>query len=170
MSDGLTGKLAWTEADPDEPSVAAAVADLAAADGQAADREEWPGALWATLERVDAPRWTLEKWFGTSECPRSLLVQRYAQLAGGSLTAAFILSQHDAALRRLLAAPGFLASDRWLREVYHGRAIGTVGISHLTTSRRLGRRRSGWPRPAPAATGSTGRCPGSRVPRGRTSS
>jgi alkylation response protein AidB-like acyl-CoA dehydrogenase len=139
MSDGLTGKLAWTEADPDEPVLDSAVADLAAEDGRAADREEWPGALWATLERIDAPRWTLDNWwFRKDSCTRPLLIQRYAQLASGSLTAAFILSQHDAALRRLLAAIGFLASERWLHAVFHARAIATVGISHLTTSRRLG--------------------------------
>lgn len=139
MSDGLAAKLAWTEADPDEPVLAAAVAELASADGDAADREEWPEALWATLERIDAPRWTVQDVFaGGARYPRPMLVQRNAQLAGGSLTAAFILSQHDAALRRLLASPGFLASDRWMREIHAGRAIATVGISHLTTSRRLG--------------------------------
>ncbi len=75
--------------------------------------------------------------------PRPVLVQRYAQLAGGSLTAVFILSQHDAALRRLMAAPGIATADRWLRAVGRGEAIATVGISHLTTSRRLGSRAIG---------------------------
>jgi alkylation response protein AidB-like acyl-CoA dehydrogenase len=65
-------------------------------------------------------------------------VQRYAQLAGASLTAVFILSQHDAAVRRLLAAPESAEAQRWLREIGAGRAFTTVGISHLTTSRRLG--------------------------------
>jgi butyryl-CoA dehydrogenase len=140
ISDGLTGKLAWTEADPDEPRLTSAVAELAAEDGRAADREEWPAALWEPLERIGAPRWTLPEDHGGTRCPRPVLVQRYAQLAGGSLTAVFILSQHDAALRRLLVAPGGAAADRWLGEVSRGRAIATVGISHLTTSRRLGAR------------------------------
>jgi hypothetical protein len=54
------------------------------------------------------------------------------------LTAVFILSQHDAAVRRLLAAPQSRAADRWLHAVGRDRAVATVGISHLTTSRRLG--------------------------------
>ncbi len=67
-----------------------------------------------------------------------MLVQRYAQLAGGSLTAVFILSQHDAAVRRLLAATANPAADRWLHAVGQDHAVATVGISHLTTSRRMG--------------------------------
>ena len=53
----------------------------------------------------------------------------------------FILSQHDAAVRRLLAAVGSAATltgAHWLGEIAAGRAFATVGISHLTTSRRLG--------------------------------
>jgi butyryl-CoA dehydrogenase len=138
MSNGLTGKLAWTEADPDGPTLAAAITELAAEDGRAADREEWPTALWSSLDRIGAPRWSLPEEYGGIAHPRPLLVQRYARLAVGSLTAVFILSQHEAALRRLLAAPGQATADRWLRAVGRGRAIGTVGISHLTTSRRLG--------------------------------
>ncbi len=138
MSDGLWGKLAWTEADPDEGPLTSATANLAAEDGRAADLEEWPAALWATLERIGGPRWTLPEEYGGTVCPRPALVQRYARLAGGSLTAVFILSQHDAAIRRLLAAPGNPTAERWLGAVGRGRAIATVGISHLTTSRRLG--------------------------------
>ena len=76
--------------------------------------------------------------FGGESCPRPLLVQRYAQLAEGSLTAVFILSQHDAAVRRLIAAPANGTAARWLHAIGAGRAFTTVGISHLTTSRRLG--------------------------------
>src|SRR5262245_42840900 len=127
MSNGLAGKLAWTEADPDEDLLASATAELASEDGRAADRDQWPAALWATLERIDAPRWTIRDVFaGGAGCPRPLLVQRNAQLAGGSLTAAFILSQHDAALRRFLAAADFEASERWMSRVLERQAVATV--------------------------------------------
>jgi hypothetical protein len=39
-----------------------------------------------------------------------------------------------------LAAPESVAADYWLQAVGAGRAFATVGISHLTTSRRLGSR------------------------------
>ena len=140
-------------------------------DGRAADREELAGgALGDAGAHAGAPRWTLPESSAAKSCPRPLLVQRYAQLAGGSLTAVFILSQHDAAVRRLLAAPGTPTADRWLHAIGQGRAVATVGISHLTTSRRLGPQAIQVIEVAPGAIGSTGRCPGSRPPSGPTSS
>ncbi len=76
--------------------------------------------------------------FGGEGCPRPLLIQRYAQLATGSLCAVFILSQHDAAVRRLVESRANSSATHWLHEIGAGRAFVTVGISHLTTSRRLG--------------------------------
>ncbi len=90
------------------------------------------------LEETGATRWSLMPEFGGAACSRPVLVQRYAMLAGGSLTAVFILSQHDAGVRRLQAAPERDAAARWLTAIGEGRAFTTVGISHLTTSRRLG--------------------------------
>jgi alkylation response protein AidB-like acyl-CoA dehydrogenase len=63
---------------------------------------------------------------------------RYAKLAEGSLTAAFILSQHDAAIRRLVAGRSESRAEDWLDRIGSGDVLATVGISHLTTSRRLG--------------------------------
>ncbi len=138
MSNGLSEKLAWTEADPEESLLATVTEDLAREDGRAADREDWPESLWESIERTAAPLWTLPIEYSGAACPRPLLVQRYARLASGSLTAVFILSQHDAALRRFLAAPDKPTAERWLNAVGRARAVATVGISHLTTSRRLG--------------------------------
>ena len=135
--------LKWTEPDRDGPRIDRLVAALAALDGRADDAAVWPAALWNLIEKEGAARWSLPKWLGDS-CPRPLLVQRYAQLATGSLTAVFILSQHDAAVRRLCrgrGAAGTVTAAHWLSEISAGRAFATVGISHLTTSRRLGRHR-----------------------------
>jgi alkylation response protein AidB-like acyl-CoA dehydrogenase len=138
MSEVLTGKLAWTEADSEEGLLATVTADLAEEDGRVADHEGWPESLWEPMECAGAPRWTLPEEYGGEACPRPLLVQRYAQMAGGSLTGVFILSQHDAALRRLMAASGNATADRWMHAVGRDHVVATVGISHLTTSRRLG--------------------------------
>jgi butyryl-CoA dehydrogenase len=138
MNRGLLEKLAWTEADRDLERIATLTAALATEDGRADDRNGWPEALWGLLDHAGVPRWSLPEEFGGEACARPLLIQRYAQLSGGSLAAVFILSQHDAALRRLLAATENVAADDWLHAVGAGRAFTTVGISHLTTSRRLG--------------------------------
>ncbi|MGO9916174.1 MAG: acyl-CoA dehydrogenase [Isosphaeraceae bacterium] len=138
MSDSLLAKLEWTEHDADADSIANLSARLADEDGPADLAGTWPETLWNLLKGAAAPTWSLPREYGGQACARALLVQRYAQLAGASLTAVFILSQHDAAVRRLAAAADRETSDRWLRAVGQGNAFVTVGISHLTTSRRVG--------------------------------
>ncbi|MFI5454067.1 MAG: acyl-CoA dehydrogenase [Isosphaerales bacterium] len=140
MSRCLLDNLDWTEPEPELERIARLTAQLADEDARADDGDEWPKGLWSLLERGGATRWSLPKEFGGESCPRPLLVERYARLAGGSLTAVFILSQHDAAVRRLMAAPANAAAARWLHAIGAGCAFTTVGISHLTTSRRLGPR------------------------------
>jgi butyryl-CoA dehydrogenase len=137
MSHILSTKLEWTEDDTEGDSIATLCGRLADEDGQADLAGAWPRTLWSLLEDAGATRWSLPREFGGAAIARPLLVQRYAQLATGSLTAVFILSQHDAAVRRLASAETD-ASHRWLNAIGLGRAFVTVGISHLTTSRRSG--------------------------------
>jgi alkylation response protein AidB-like acyl-CoA dehydrogenase len=138
MNHGLNDKLCWTEPDTAVEKTLELVQRLATADGPADDLVLWPEELWRLVDAAGATRWSLAQEFGGSECPRPVLVQRYAQLAGGSLTAVFILSQHDAGVRRLQAVPENDSAKAWLRAIGRGQAFTTVGISHLTTSRRLG--------------------------------
>jgi alkylation response protein AidB-like acyl-CoA dehydrogenase len=137
MTHSLLSKVQWTEDDPDADSIGRLCQRLAEADGTADLAGVWSETLWSLLKKAGACLWSLPERYGGKPVARALLVQRYAQLAAGSLTAVFILSQHDAALRRLAAA-GTATSDRWLGAVGDGRAFVTVGISHLTTSRRSG--------------------------------
>jgi butyryl-CoA dehydrogenase len=114
------------------------VETLAQLDGPADEAGEFPDDLWQTLKSSGVTGWSLPREFGGEECDRLTLLRRYARVAEGSLTAAFILSQHDAGLRRLLAAIDRPVARRWVEEVAKGRAFPTVGISQLTTSRRHG--------------------------------
>ena len=128
----------WTEPDPDAARIAGLVENLAAKDGPADAAGIWPETLWRLIQDGGATRWSLPRDFGGEACPRPLLLQRYAQLASGSLTAVFVLSQHDAAVRRLDGAVDRPAAREWLRAIAVGKAFATVGVSQLTTSRRLG--------------------------------
>jgi alkylation response protein AidB-like acyl-CoA dehydrogenase len=98
--------------------------------------------FWRPLAEAGAPRWSLPADLGGEGCDRPTLVRRYARVAEGSLTAAFVLTQHDAAVRRLVPAAqgGNERARDWLAAIAAGRAFTTVGISHLTTSRRRGPR------------------------------
>jgi butyryl-CoA dehydrogenase len=131
MKHGNRDNLGEAELDP-------MVESLTEADGPADESGAWPAQLWAILGRSGATRWALPRAFGGEECDRSTLLRRYARVAEGSMTAAFILSQHDAGVRRLVAALDRPVARRWVRSIAGGSAFTTVGISQLTTSRRHG--------------------------------
>ena len=114
------------------------VEDLARLDGPADEAGGWPAGLWSGIEAAGVTRWALPSELGGEGCDRPTLLRRYARVAEGSLTAAFILSQHDAGLRRLAATVDRPVARRWVEAVAAGRAFPTVGISQLTTSKRHG--------------------------------
>jgi alkylation response protein AidB-like acyl-CoA dehydrogenase len=67
--------------------------------------------------------------------PGSLL-NFYVWLAGGCLTTAFVMTQRSAAFRRIETSSNESARVALLSSLRSGDAFATVGISHLTTSRR----------------------------------
>ncbi|QEH37112.1 Acryloyl-CoA reductase (NADH) [Aquisphaera giovannonii] len=138
MSKSETGPPAWDIADPEAAVMSRLVSELAAADTGVDRAGVWSEPLWRLVRDAGATLWSIPTEQGGPACPRPLFLQRYAQLASASLTAAFVLSQHDAAVRRLSAAARHPAAKLWLDRIRSGDAFATVGISQLTTSRRLG--------------------------------
>lgn len=137
MSDLTTKLIPWPETNHDQ-DLRRCVARLAEADGPADEAGTWPEALWTILTDAGAARWGLPESDGGSAYARTELLERYARITEGSMTAAFILTQHDSALRRLLAARNRPVADHWIKAIAHDGAFTTVGISQLTTSRRHG--------------------------------
>jgi butyryl-CoA dehydrogenase len=141
MSHTPTTVPAWSDLvdDPDDAHLSGLTSRLAALDGAADEGGVWPEAIWSLMVRLGVPLWVLPASVGGAPCNKAQLLQRYARVAEGSMTAAFILSQHDAAVRRLVAAvEGHHSATSWLEMIRADEAFATVGISQLTTSRRLG--------------------------------
>jgi len=119
---------------------------LAQADSESESIDTWPEALWKILGDHGTFYWLIPECFGGEGVDRVTLLDRYMAIAQGSLTAAFMLSQHDAALRRMIplaleAPQGSEGSPAWwLRKIATERLGVTIGISHLTTSIRRGER------------------------------
>jgi len=101
-------------------------------------RTDWFEPLHDAMKRAGV--WT---WAASRSLPRGEMLARYARLAQGSLTAALILTQHDAAVRRLIQAvdsesSGKAVASEWLKQIVAGEAFPTAGLSQLTTSTRRG--------------------------------
>jgi len=140
MSHDPSSVPAWADllADPADDRLTELTEYLTSLDADADASGDWPEALWAAITDYGVPRWSLPRGGRGEGCDRTRLLQRYARVAEGSLTAAFILSQHDAGVRRLVAAIERPAAHAWLELIADDEAFATVGVSQLTTSRRLG--------------------------------
>lgn len=98
----------------------------------------WPAESWEALSEAGALRWVIPPEQGGLGVSPVELLQVYEALAGSCLTTTFILSQRDAACRRLRDNPTPVATDI-LRSLARGDCFATVGLSQLTTSRQHGK-------------------------------
>lgn len=140
MSNDFSTIPAWSSLldDPDDVALTDLTQRLAELDGPVDEAGVWPEPMWAEMVAHGVARWALPRSVGGVECAREVILHRYARVAEGSLTAAFILSQHDAGVRRLAAARDHASARSWLEMIAADQAFATVGISQLTTSKRHG--------------------------------
>src|SRR5215831_15119350 len=104
----------------------------ATADGQA----EWPAASWDALRRAGVLGWAIPRAYGGEGRDPVELLEGYGRLAGACLTACFLLSQRDAACRRLRDSGNEALCRELLPPLARGEAFATVGLAQLTTSRQ----------------------------------
>src|SRR5262249_58368158 len=121
-----------TEAIPAEELLAGLAAHADAADAG----PDWPEASWNLLRDHGVLGWAVPAEFGGNGLSRADFLIACAQLAGACLTTTFILSQRDAAVRRLAAHAPTPVQRAWLPRLARDEVFATVGLSQLTTSRR----------------------------------
>lgn len=92
----------------------------------------WPAASWDAIARAGVLGWCID---GSEHDAIAQLMVR-EQLASACLTTAFILSQRDAAVRRIQASSNERLRDDLLGPLARGERFATVGLSQLTTSRQ----------------------------------
>jgi alkylation response protein AidB-like acyl-CoA dehydrogenase len=80
--------------------------------------------------------WCIPRADGGAGWDAVQLLDGYEGLASACLTTCFILSQRDAAVRRLRDSANEMARCELLPELAAGRHFATVGLSQLTTSRQ----------------------------------
>jgi alkylation response protein AidB-like acyl-CoA dehydrogenase len=96
----------------------------------------WPAASWDALQQAGGLRWAIATQYGGDGLQGVELLRRYRDLAAACLTTCFILSQRDAACRRLRDHGNDALCARLLPPLARGERFTTVGLSQLTTARQ----------------------------------
>jgi alkylation response protein AidB-like acyl-CoA dehydrogenase len=112
------------------------------ADGAAAldAKSNWPGEQLALCGRYGVFEWFLPTGYGGQGWCERDIIRGYLRLSASCLTTTFVITQLTGASRRIAGSDREELKSNLLSRLALGEQLATVGISHLTTSRRhLGR-------------------------------
>jgi alkylation response protein AidB-like acyl-CoA dehydrogenase len=121
---------------PDDPALKALCGALA---GRAADLDRnphWPAEQLRLCADYGVFEWFLDREWGGQAWNEEQVVRGYLALSMACLTTTFIITQRTGACRRIAGCQNESLKQRLLPDLASGTRFATVGISHLTTSRR----------------------------------
>jgi alkylation response protein AidB-like acyl-CoA dehydrogenase len=125
---------------PDDPALAELCARLAARADDVDGSGRWPEDQLKRCGEAGVYQWFLEPQHGGQGWSIEDSIRGYMALASACLTTTFILTQRTGACRRIAGCANEALKNALLPGLANGKLFTTVGISHLTTSRRhLGR-------------------------------
>ncbi|MBL9123924.1 MAG: acyl-CoA/acyl-ACP dehydrogenase, partial [Planctomycetaceae bacterium] len=107
-----------------------------AASPAAAAGDAWPGDTLAWCGEAGVYEWFLPREWGGQDWSEADIIRGYLQLSTACLNTAFIITQRSGACRRIAGGVNPEVAQRLLPDLVSGKSFATVGISHLTTSRR----------------------------------
>jgi alkylation response protein AidB-like acyl-CoA dehydrogenase len=96
----------------------------------------WPEEQLKMLGEAGVYRWFQPSEWGGADWSEADVARGYVRLAAACMTTTFVLTQRSAAVRRIVECDNEIAKERLLPDLASGDKFTTVGISHLTTSRR----------------------------------
>lgn len=120
---------------PDHPALDALCGQLRSLDDAVDHENRWPAQSLELCGQAGVFRWFLPVRWGGFEWSEPEIVRGYIALAKASLATAFVITQRSSACRWLADGESRVA-ERWLPGLASGEHFATVGISHLSTSRR----------------------------------
>jgi alkylation response protein AidB-like acyl-CoA dehydrogenase len=121
---------------PDDPLLDELCAQLAAGSDELDATGRWPAAQLEACGRYGVFEWFVPRSAGGQEWSDADCVRGYLRLSAACLTTAFIITQRTGACTRIVDGVNEVLRERWLPPLVRGDSFATVGISHLTTSRR----------------------------------
>ena len=96
----------------------------------------WPAKQLSLCAERGVYRWFVPKHLGGAEWSPADIALGYQMLSAGCLTTTFVVTQYTGACRRIAGCDNELLKTMLLPQLLTGQIFATVGISHLTTSRR----------------------------------
>src|SRR5437867_3487908 len=119
-------------------SFQAMLADVAWWRGGLEPAGRWPARQMSRLAEAGVFGWLIPRRWGGSELDEPAIISGYLDLADACLSSAFILTQFNSAVQKLVSCGQAALQEAWLPRLARGECFTTVGISHLTTSRSRG--------------------------------
>ncbi len=96
----------------------------------------WPAEQLRLCGEYGVFEWFLDPEWGGQNWTEEQVVRGYLALSAACLTTTFIITQRTGACRRIAGSRNDALKQRLLPNLATGASFSTVGISHLTTSRR----------------------------------
>jgi alkylation response protein AidB-like acyl-CoA dehydrogenase len=121
---------------PDHPALDELCAALERAAIALDDTSSWPGEQLKLCGDYGVFRWFLPQEWGGYGWSDVDIIRGYLRLSAACLTTTFIITQRTGACQRILASDNQAIKSRLLPALASGDSFASVGISHLTTSRR----------------------------------
>jgi alkylation response protein AidB-like acyl-CoA dehydrogenase len=121
---------------PDDPALGELCAALRKRTGDLEDVSDWPAEQLALCAEAGVFTWFVPREQGGQGWAEAEIDRGYLELSAACLTTTFVITQLMGAVTRLAAVAGEELLCKWLPDLLAGRRFATLGISHLTTSRR----------------------------------
>ncbi|MCC6491962.1 MAG: acyl-CoA/acyl-ACP dehydrogenase [Pirellulales bacterium] len=97
---------------------------------------DWPAEQLRLCGQYGVYQWFADAAWGGQAWDQQSVLRGYLALSAACLTTTFVLTQRDGACRRIESSSNEELRRRLLAGLTRGELFATVGISHLTTSRR----------------------------------
>ncbi|MBW3597132.1 MAG: acyl-CoA/acyl-ACP dehydrogenase [Planctomycetes bacterium] len=121
---------------PDDPAFDELAARLAEMAPELEEEGAWPGEQLALCGRYGVFEWFLAEEFGGQGWRQPDIFRGYLRLSAACLTTTFVITQRTGACQRIAHSDNEAIGRELLPDLLTGRTFATVGVSHLTTSRR----------------------------------
>lgn len=122
--------------DPNESSLDSLCEALSQRAARGDGVTDWPAESLTLCGRAGVYRWFLPEHAGGIQWSAEDQTRGYLRLAAADLTTTFVITQFMGAIKRIVSSDNAIVRDQFLQDLVAGRKFATVGISHLTTSRR----------------------------------